>query len=48
MVRTTTPSARRWAGRKFAPEAFDLEATNKAVAKALRVARGGYRFRRRP
>lgn len=39
---------RRWVGRKFAPEAFDLEATNKAITKALRVARGGYRFRRQP
>ena len=37
---------RRWAGRKFDPERFDLEATNKAIAKGLRVARGGYRFRR--
>ena len=37
---------RRWAGRKFDPERFDLEASNKAIAKALRVARGGYRFRR--
>ena len=37
---------RRWAGRKFDPEQFDLETTNKAIAKALRVARGGYRFRR--
>ncbi len=37
---------RRWAGRNFDPERFDLEATNKAIAKALRAARGGYRFRR--
>jgi len=36
---------RRWAGRKFDPECFDLEATNKAIAKALRIARGGFRFR---
>jgi hypothetical protein len=36
---------RRWAGRKFDPECFDLEATDKAISKALRVARGGYRFR---
>jgi hypothetical protein len=35
----------RWAGRKFDPECFDLEATDKAISKALRVARGGYRFR---
>lgn len=39
---------RRWAGRKFQPEAFDLEATNKAIAKVLRLARGSYRFRRLP
>jgi hypothetical protein len=37
---------RRWVGRKFDPERFDLEATNKAIARALRAARGGYRFRR--
>jgi hypothetical protein len=37
---------RRWAGRKFDPERFDIEASNNAIAKALRVARGGYRFRR--
>jgi hypothetical protein len=37
---------RRWAGRKFDPERFDLEATNKAIAKALRVSKGDYRFRR--
>jgi Plasmid pRiA4b ORF-3-like protein len=36
---------RRWAGRKFDPECFDLEATDKAISKAVRVARGGYRFR---
>jgi hypothetical protein len=36
----------RWIGRKFDPERFDLEATNKAIAQALRAARGGYRFRR--
>ena len=37
---------RRWAGRKFDPESFDIEAANNAVVKALRVARGGYSFRR--
>ena len=36
---------RRWAGRKFDPERFDLEATNKAIARAIRAAKGGYRFR---
>jgi hypothetical protein len=37
---------RRWVGRKFDPERFDLEATNKAIARAMKRARGGYRFRR--
>jgi hypothetical protein len=37
---------RRWAGRKFDPERFDLDATNAAIARAMRRARGGYRFRR--
>jgi hypothetical protein len=37
---------RRWAGRKFDPERFDLEATNKAIDRAMKRARGGYRFRR--
>lgn len=36
---------RRWAGRKFDPERFDLEATNKAIARALRASKGSYRFR---
>jgi hypothetical protein len=39
---------RRWAGRKFAPDHFDLEATNKAIAKAMRAAKGSYQFRHRP
>ena len=38
-------ATRRWAGRKFKPERFDLEATNKAIKKAMRVAKGSYRFR---
>ena len=38
---------RRWAGRKFDPERFDLEATNKAITKAMRASRGDYRFRSR-
>jgi hypothetical protein len=37
---------RIWAGEKFDPERFDLEATNKHIARAMRAARGGYRFRR--
>lgn len=36
---------RQWAGRKFEPEGFDLDATNKAIIRAMRAARGGYRFR---
>jgi len=36
---------RRWAGSKFDPERFDLEATNKAIAKALRACKGGYKAR---
>jgi len=36
---------RRWAGRKFDPERFDLEAANRAIARALRSSRGGYRAR---
>jgi hypothetical protein len=37
---------RRWAGRKFDPEIPDLDAINKAIAKAMRVSKGEYRFRR--
>jgi hypothetical protein len=37
---------RLWAGRKFDPERFDLDATNKAIGKSLRTSRGDYRFRR--
>lgn len=37
---------RRWVGRKFDPERFDLDETNKAIARAMKRARGGYRFRR--
>ncbi|MBB4200243.1 hypothetical protein CCR94_02440 [Rhodoblastus sphagnicola] len=36
---------RRWAGRKFDPERFDLDATNKAIRKALRLWQGDYGFR---
>ncbi|WP_180275738.1 plasmid pRiA4b ORF-3 family protein [Sphingobium baderi] len=37
---------RRWAGRKFDPEFFDLDATNKAIARVLRTSKGDYRLRR--
>jgi len=36
---------RIWVGKKFDPERFDLEATNKQIGRAMRAARGGYRFR---
>src|SRR5699024_5770009 len=36
---------RRWVGCRFDPEAFNIAVTNKAIAKALRRCRGGYRFR---
>ena len=36
---------RRWAGRAFDPEKFDVSATNKAISRALRKSRGNYRFR---
>ena len=36
---------RRWAGRKFDPERFDLDDNNKAIARAIRRSKGGYRFR---
>jgi hypothetical protein len=36
---------RRWAGRGYNPERFDLIKTNKAIARAIRRSRGGYRFR---
>jgi hypothetical protein len=35
---------RRWAGRKFDPERFDLEAANRAIVRALKLSRGGYRY----
>jgi Plasmid pRiA4b ORF-3-like protein len=38
-------SMHRWAGRKFHPELCDLGAINKAITKALRSSKGGYRFR---
>ncbi|MBO0711231.1 MAG: plasmid pRiA4b ORF-3 family protein [Acetobacteraceae bacterium] len=37
---------RRWVGRRFDPEAFDREKTQKAIRSALRRCRGNYRFRR--
>lgn len=36
---------RRWVGRKFDPERFDLDATNKAITRAIRRSRGNYSFR---
>jgi hypothetical protein len=39
---------RRWAGPRFDPERFDLDAANKAIARALRRSKGGYRFRLEP
>jgi hypothetical protein len=36
---------RRWVGKSFDPEAFDLIKSNKAILAALRKAKGGYRFR---
>ena len=36
---------RRWVGKAFEPEKFDIEKTNKAISSALRKCRGGYRFR---
>ena len=37
---------RRWAGRKFHPEACDLDQINKAIVTAMRKSKGDYRFRR--
>ena len=37
---------RKWAGRKFDPEHFDVAATNKAIASAMRRSKGNYRHRR--
>jgi Plasmid pRiA4b ORF-3-like protein len=36
---------RRWVGRKFDPERFDLTENNKAIARAIRRSNGSYRFR---
>ena len=38
-------SMRRWAGRRFDPEAFDQEKTQTAIRWGLRRCRGNYRFR---
>jgi hypothetical protein len=35
----------RWSKRRFRPDQFDLPNTNKAIVKALRRCRGGYRFK---
>ena len=37
--------ARRWVGRSFDPEKFNLTAINKAINSAMRRSRGSYRFR---
>lgn len=39
-------AVRRWTGRTFDPERFDLAATNRAIASAMRRAKGGYAHRR--
>jgi hypothetical protein len=39
---------RTWAGRRFDPETFDIEKTEKAIRSALRRCKGGYRFRLEP
>ena len=39
---------RRWAGRTFNPERFNLDVNNKAIAKAIRHSKGSYRFRFEP
>jgi hypothetical protein len=36
---------RKWVGRKFDPEDFDLDHNNKAIARAIRRSKGSYRFR---
>jgi hypothetical protein len=36
---------RRWVGRKFDPERFNLDDNNKTIARAIRRSRGSYRFR---
>ena len=39
-------AVRRWTGRRFDPERFDLAATNKAITSAVRRAKGSYAHRR--
>lgn len=39
---------RRWVGRRFDPERFDLDATNRNIRRAIRQSKGGYRFRLLP
>jgi Plasmid pRiA4b ORF-3-like protein len=36
---------RRWVGRRYDPERFDLDKTNKAISCAMQRSRGSYRFR---
>ena len=39
-------ATRKWTGRRFDPELFDLTATNRAIASAMRQSKGTYRHRR--
>jgi hypothetical protein len=41
-------NTRRWAGRTFDPEFFNLDANNRAIAQAIKRAKGNYRFRLHP
>jgi hypothetical protein len=39
-------AVRRWAGKNFDPERFEPDATNMAIARAMRASRGDYQRRR--